>query len=115
MELRSMYRQLADRTVEIHVGNAPRALILAHPIIEPRRLAIRFGDLRLHHDIIAVGPFAGDLQLLTRIGVEAIGVSCRDIVRKCWAGARVSQDGPIASRVIIGMSKVLLTTGASLA
>src|ERR1700750_1900051 len=82
MELRSMYRQLADRTVEIHVGNPPRALVLAHPIIEPRLFTVRFGDLRLHHDIRAVGPLAGDLQLLARIAVEAIGISRCDIVRK---------------------------------
>src|SRR5260370_35645340 len=82
MELGSLHRQLADRTVEIHVGNPPGALILAHQVIESRRLAVRFGDLRLHHDFRAAGPLAGDLQLLARIAVEAIGISCGDVVSK---------------------------------
>jgi hypothetical protein len=78
-----MYGQLADRTVEIHVGNPPGALILAHQIIQSRRLAVRLGDLRLHHDFRAVGPLADDLQLLARIAVEAVGISCGDVVSKC--------------------------------
>src|SRR5882757_2713726 len=82
MEFRSMYGQLADRTVEIDVGNPPGALILAHQIIQSRRLAVRLGNLRLHHNFCAVGPLAGDLQLLARIAVEAIGISCGDVVSK---------------------------------
>jgi hypothetical protein len=82
MKLGAVDRQLADRAVEIDVGNPPGALILAHQVVEFRCLAVGFDDLRLRHDVCAIGPLASDLQLLTRIGVELVGVSRGNIVRK---------------------------------
>jgi len=74
MELRAMHRELADRPVEIDVGNPPAALILAQKVVEPRHIALRFDDPSFHYNICAERPFTGDLQLLARISVELIGV-----------------------------------------
>src|SRR6516164_9485403 len=80
VELRALYRQLADRAVEEDIGNLPRALVLMHQIVEGGRITVGFDNLGLDNDVRIVGPFAGDLQLLPRIAVEPVGVGRRDIV-----------------------------------
>jgi hypothetical protein len=72
VELRALYRQLADRAVEIDVGDLPRALVLVHQIIEGGRITVRLHNPGLDNDIRVVGPFAGNLQLLPRIAVELV-------------------------------------------
>jgi hypothetical protein len=57
-----MHRELADRPVEIDVGNPSAALILAQKVVEPRHIALRFDDLSFHYNISAERPFTGDLQ-----------------------------------------------------
>ena len=74
MELRAMHRELADRPVEIDVGNPSAALVLAQKVVEPCHIALRFDDPSFHYNICAERPFTGDLQLLARISVELIGV-----------------------------------------
>ena len=58
MELRAMHRELADRPVEIDVGNPSAALILAQKVVEPRHIALRFDDPSFHYNICAERPFA---------------------------------------------------------
>jgi hypothetical protein len=82
MELRAMHRELADRPVEIDVGNPSAALILAQKVVEPRHIALRFDDPSFHYNICAERPFTGDLQLLARISVELIGVGGGHIMTK---------------------------------
>jgi len=82
MELRAMHRELADRPVEIDVGNPPAALILAQKVVEPRHIALRFDDPSFHYNICAERPFTGDLQLLARISVELICVGGGHIMTK---------------------------------
>jgi hypothetical protein len=74
MDLRSLHRQLADRAAEIDVGIHWRFLVLPHQIVKSRRVAVRFNDPRLHHDLHAIRPLAGDLQLLARIAIELVSV-----------------------------------------
>jgi len=106
MELRAMHRELADRPVEIDVGNPPAALILAQKVVEPRHIALRFDDPSFHYNICAERPFTGDLQLLARISVELIGVGGGHIMTKgrdqllLLGGVRLAQEGPIARRVL---------------
>src|ERR1700730_2871222 len=82
MELRAMHRELADRPIEIDVGNPSAALILAQKVVEPRHIALRFDDPCFHDDIRAVWPFTGDLQLLARIRIKLVSVCGGDIVAK---------------------------------
>ena len=82
MELRAMHRELVDRPVEVHIGNPLGAPILARQIVQPRRFAVRFDDPRLYHAICPVRLLTGDLQLLTRISIEPIGVSSINIMPK---------------------------------
>src|SRR3984893_11242874 len=82
MDLRAMHRELADRPVEIDVGNPPAALILAQKVVEPRHIALRFDEPSFHYNICAERPFTGDLQLLARISVELIGVGGGHIMTK---------------------------------
>ena len=77
-----MHCQLADGAVEKDIHNLPYALVLVHAVIKPRLLAVGFNDVGLHHDIPAVRPLALDLQLLSGIAVELVGVSGGDIMRK---------------------------------
>src|SRR5439155_25725212 len=78
-KFRAARRQFADRPVQIDVGDLPAAAILAHQIIDVHRLAIRLDDLAGDDRAAGRGLFAGDLHLLARIVVEALGVNRRDI------------------------------------
>ena len=98
-----MYRELADRTIEIHIGDSPGALILAHQIIESRRLAVRFGDLSLHHDIRAAGVACGlkpsggpDLALLVCDRDDAVSAT------------RFSRSGVLAAPVLLTQERCRL-------
>lgn len=59
---------------KIDVGIHWRFLVLPHQIVKSRRVAVRFNDPRLHHDVHAIRPLAGDLQLLGRIAIELVSV-----------------------------------------
>ena len=51
MELRAMHRELADRPVEIDVGNPSAALTLAQKVVEPRHIAFDLTILSFHYNI----------------------------------------------------------------
>jgi hypothetical protein len=64
IELRALYRRLADRAVEIDVGDSPRSVVLVHRIVNGSRVTVGFDNFGLDNNIGIVGPFAGDLQEL---------------------------------------------------
>src|SRR6516162_8604986 len=75
-------RHLTDRAVEIDVGNQPGIAVLAHQIVDLYRLAIRFDDLAVDHGAGSSGLLVGDLQLLSGIAVETVGIDRRDVAPK---------------------------------
>src|SRR5207249_5149655 len=69
----------------------------AHHVIDPDRLTVGFDDPAAHHDSGWSGLFAGHLQLLSVIAVEAIGIDRRDVSPKALAyllALRLGQTGP---------------------
>src|ERR1700730_8050338 len=72
-------RHLADRAVEIDVGDQPAIAVAAHHVVDLDRLAIRFDDLAAHHDTGPIELLASYLQLLSGIAVKAVGVDRRDV------------------------------------
>src|SRR6185437_17015111 len=75
-------RDLADRAVEIDVGDHPAVAAAAHHVIDRDRLAVGLDDLALDPDTPGVGLLAGHFQLLPGIAVEAVGVDRRDVAAK---------------------------------
>src|SRR5580704_1420073 len=72
-------RHLADRAVEVYVGDQPSIAGAAHHIVDIDRLTIRFDDLAAHHGAGGGGLLAGYLQFLSVVAVKAVGVDRRDI------------------------------------
>ena len=73
---------LADRSVEIDVGDLPNAAVIAHQIAEIDRLAIRLDDLACDDGTAIRGPLAGYLEPLAGIAVKPLGVDRRNIALK---------------------------------
>jgi hypothetical protein len=110
MEFRTIHDQLADRAVEINVRNPTL-------IIEPGRLAIRLGDLCLHHEVSTVRALANDLQRdrlfdKRRVLHAARGLELdadpsrgfhqrlgawRQVVRRCDAARRLKLDANLST------------------
>src|SRR5205814_10039537 len=80
MEFRALRRELADRAVEVYVGDLPRPGVLAHSVIETHRITLRFDDFGLHDNFRAGGLLPSHLELLARITVEPVGISRRDAI-----------------------------------
>jgi hypothetical protein len=91
-------RHLADRAVEIDVGNQPALAVAPHHVVDLDRVAIGLHDLAGHKDPNAIRLFAGDLQFLSGIAVEAVGIDRRDVARKALAdllALRLAEIGPV--------------------
>src|SRR5882672_4425257 len=90
-------RHLANRAVEIDVGDQPALTVAAHHVVDLDRLAIGFDDLAAHHDARGIRLFARDLQFLSGIAVEAVGVDRRDVAPEALhhlLALRLGQRGP---------------------
>src|SRR5260370_12366806 len=68
-EFRAPRRHLADRPVEIDIGDLPDPAIVAHQIVEVDRLAVRLDDLARDDGAAGRWLLAGDLEPLARIAV----------------------------------------------
>src|SRR5438270_4533188 len=91
-------RDLADRTVEVDVGNQPTVAVAAHHVVDLDRLAIGLDDLALDHGSARIGLFAGDLQFLSGIAVETVGVDRRDVAAEALGellALRLAQASPV--------------------
>src|SRR5439155_4801773 len=77
IEFGAVYRELADRAVEIDVGDLPGALAAAHSVVEGGRLTLGVYDLCLHDHVRTLALLAGHLELLARAPVEPADVSRR--------------------------------------
>src|SRR6202035_4919009 len=78
-EFRPAGRELADRAVQINIGDLPGAAILSHQIIETDGLAVRFDDLRDDEGPAGRWLLARHLKPLSGIAVEPLGINRRDI------------------------------------
>ncbi len=70
---------LADRAVEVNVGDLPGAAVAAHNVVDLDRLPIGFDDLAAHHHPGWRGLLTSYLQPLSVIAVEAVGINRRDV------------------------------------
>src|SRR5439155_23127108 len=61
-----------DRAVEVDIGDQPALAAAAHHVVDFDRLAVGFDDPAAHPDPGRGGFFAGHLQLLSAIAVEAV-------------------------------------------
>src|SRR5262249_43425617 len=96
-ELRAARRHLADRAIEIDIGDQPAFAIEAHHVVDPDRLSVGFDDPALHHDTGWGGRFTGTLQFLPGIAVEPIGIDRRHVTADALAHLstlRLAQTGP---------------------
>src|SRR5260370_406082 len=72
-------RTLADRAVEIDVGDQPTVTVAVHHIVDGDQIAVGLDDLAAHHNAGRRELLAGHLQLLSGVAVKAVGVDRRDI------------------------------------
>ena len=73
-KFRALCHQLADRAVEVDIGNLLGAVILTHCVVDVDRLAVGLDDAGLDDDARTRWLLPDYFQPLARIAVETVGI-----------------------------------------